>query len=515
MSACVKGKMLLNPNAGDVLPEPSPGVVAVLTVNGVPYQRPVNRPRRVGAMQLYCPEHNVWSPSGRLCDLCNADPEFWQKHEAARARFLAERGAKPCIPCGKKAKSDHGQIRTDRKKLLDAMTPVPKAKKPCRTCGQKIVYSFEELRRAAERKAAERGVAMQYALLLSWGMPQYMESVARGLVALGVAPQVILRGKGAWKNESLSFIATHKPSWLFTWARLSGNDGETVQAAATGARTICMDFGVYPHYGSVLFDPMGENAASSIVGRFDALLKDPAELLRMDKALSRADEYRARAERMGIETDDAMLAKLHLDGIPEGFYFVALQRTNPHPDKVLELDAPAEVRNPTALCKTLIALAQEHGKYLVIKQHPQSHALAGIPARSEHHRVLPHQAFGADNDRAFAWLAQRCERFLTVNSTSLFLAMLMGKPVCMLGRGWATGNALVHECATAAEAFGPHPFAYTTEPIARVGMPLVVRRHQFVSLLISRTVPKEELSRSDRIREMVERFYPGAMKGTP
>jgi len=63
-----------------------------------------------GETHLYCPEHFSWSPSGKLCDLCQADPQFWQKHYTIRSATL---GGK-CIPCAEAAAKREAELASLR-----------------------------------------------------------------------------------------------------------------------------------------------------------------------------------------------------------------------------------------------------------------------------------------------------------------------------------------------------------------------------------------------------------------
>jgi hypothetical protein len=95
--------------------------------------------------------------------------------------------------------------------------------------------------------------------------------------------------------------------------------------------------------------------------------------------------------------------------------------------------------------------------------------------------MLPRKGMRQEsNDYLCAWLWQHCAKCVVVNSTMLFGALFAGKPVAMLGRGWATGNNVVQECGSMAEAFEDY------EPDAE-------RVKLFLALILSRCRSHEEL----------------------
>jgi len=350
---------------------------------------------------------------------------------------------------------------------------------------------------AAGRLPGENALA-KTALLLPWGQKGAMEGLQVSLRRLGYQVAVVPRGTRTWRDDVLQAIRQAPPGGArlcATWQRLYPGWGEQVRQAldAAGFRMLILDFGVWPHYASALADPQGDNATSSLVGALDRLEADAFLRRAADRHEGQVDEM-ARTLRERAALADRRRAQLGLEGLPEGFVFLCLQRTG---DSVLRYDAPARYRTPRLVLTEALEQAQRSGRYLVVKSHPLDNelAIADDELQGANHRILAHQALGAAgagaNEQALAWLLAHCERMVTVNSTVQFQALALGTPVYMLGRGWASGNAVVHECGSMAAAFGEAPAVDRR------------RGRRFLAHLLSRQLPLAAWSDPFRVAEVL------------
>jgi len=351
----------------------------------------------------------------------------------------------------------------------------------CKPCKEKAL---------AKMKAGADGDA----LVLSWGVPEVLNAAAEGLKGLGFRPEVIVRGETDWKSKAIRYVERRRPRWLFAWQRLYGPPGREVEAAAErhSARGVFMDFAVWPHYRTVIFDARGENAGAEIVGHLDALLADPVQARAIRDALPRVDAM-ARSLREAARKVAGAENDYGVDGVPDGFAFLPLQRRG---DKVIELDAPPERREAAQLCRDLIAEAVRRDAFVVVKPHPQGGAPADIPPRGPHHRILQHLPAGETNGNLFAWCLEHMGHMVVVNSTTWTQAAALGKPVVAVGRGWFSRNHALTEAANIADAFAPKVHAPE-------------RARLMVALMLSRQLTREELAAPARLAAMLRLLYPG------
>jgi len=337
-------------------------------------------------------------------------------------------------------------------------------------------------------------------LLLPWGMPVRLEALGRGFDALGYDTEIIKRnGSSDWHTRAAKYIRRWKPQFVVTWQRFWGPKGLEVERAAreNGSLLVVTDHGVWPHYQSAMFDPCGENAASTLAFRFRSMADTQVGAAAIERGRELLAEMTATLEARARE-GEADLAAIGMEGhplaarAPGSFALVALQRR----DKVLDLDAAAEYRNHSTLARDLIAAAARAGQFLAIKKHPQGKPLE-VRHKGPNHIVLDEKTRNGDrNNRLFAWLVSRCSHLITVNSTTWTLAVALGKPVACLGRGWYSGNGVVAECASPAEA------------VKIPTMDLALAR-DFLALMLARQVHKDDLEDPVKVRAVLGRIYPG------
>ncbi len=272
-------------------------------------------------------------------------------------------------------------------------------------------------------------------------------NIQKALVELGFDVDLFQRGEGApeWVPELCKRIKTDRPDLFVCFQRLYGGAsselGKLLKEYAVPE--IYMDFGVWPHYGAVILDPLGENATSELVGNLDSF--ELAGYLRKaaDEQAPLLAEMKDTINRQA-EAAEADLSLYGLDGLPDDFVFLCLQRSG---DMVLRLDAEESRRDTGRVMGDFIAEAKRQDKFVVIKMHPFDEDCAAKaaqrPQRGKHYRILPRVI--ENNENAMAWLLKNCAHMATVNSTVTFSALAAGCKVVTLGKGWFTGNKVTAE----------------------------------------------------------------------
>jgi len=287
------------------------------------------------------------------------------------------------------------------------------------------------------------------ALVVTWGKKSAMPALAASLHVLGYDVETIERGEGDWKDAVIDSIRNDPPDIFLCWQRLYDHGWSKEVKGVLDEYMIpqlYVDFGIWPHYRSVIFDPMGENATSQVAGALRGL--DASEPYR--SAANNGSAEILRAMRLGLAAHAAraenQLANLGLDGLPKHFSLAILQRTG---DQVLRFDAVKKRREPLRLLNDLIAEAKKQRQYIVIKAHPfdKKMDLSGVKMSGRYWRVLTKETTG-DNDAAMAWLVREADYAIMVNSTSHLTCLAMGTPVVTLGKGWFTGNEVTSEFKT-------------------------------------------------------------------
>jgi len=327
-------------------------------------------------------------------------------------------------------------------------------------------------------------------LALPWGKPQWVDAVARALRKAGYHTDSYPRGQAPMREQATGYIRQHRPRFLWTWQRPFGGPIKAVLQVARehGVTPVYGDFGLWPHYATAIFDPAGENAASSLVGALDALEADPVERAAADGAASQLADMRAAIWGRAGEAE-TRLDELGLADLPPTFALLTLQRN----DKVLDLDADAAYRAHAKVAQMVAQAFARAGAFVVIKPHPQGREL-DMPARSDHHLVTAHFKAGKENDLQLAYLLTRCTHLVTVNSTTWSLAGAVGKPTTALGRGWYSGNGVVHEAADPDGCVQPPEFD-------------APRMERFLLHMLSRQLHKDLLSDPEAILPIWRRFF--------
>ena len=340
------------------------------------------------------------------------------------------------------------------------------------------------------------------ALIMSWGVPAVLRNTQRGLKAIGWDSHIVMRGAAggqSWVRDAVQYIKDARPAFVFSWQRLYGEARPIWRAARDyGARLVIMDFGLWPHYWTAMFDPRGENRESALVGAFDDIEADPAQRQYIDEQRPVVDEIARAIERSAAEAP-RVLGKLK-GGMPKerNFVFLALQRcARGRPDKVLELDAVPARRHPLDIAKAVIAEAEKQNTFVVLKQHFQGINLDGVlPQRGPYHHLIPMFQDRQENGWVCGWCIRHCSHLVTVNSTTWSQALALGKPAACMGRGWFSHNNIVKECRLVREALP------TPEPAGERGK-------RFVALMISRQCHQSGLRRG-ALRKPLHRIYPDA-----
>jgi len=346
-------------------------------------------------------------------------------------------------------------------------------------------------------------------LILSWGMPQIMRYTATALKRSGYTPFIVFRGPqggSTWVPTAVEYIEDHRPGYLFSWQRLYGQARPIWRAAnAWKVRHVIMDFGLWPHYQTAIYDPQGENRESVLVGNFDSIAADKRQADAIKQFMPHVKQMKDSIIAVAGQARNE-LAGTPLKQLPpeRDFVFLALQRcARGRPDKVLELDAVPSRREPIQVARDVINECERQGRFVVIKQHPQglNIGVAGktitdpLPERGPNHWLMPMVKGRGKNETLFSWCVLNCSHLVTVNSTTWSIAMACDKPVSTLGRGWYSFNGIANECKLIRDAI-PTPECD------------LERGKRFVSLMLSRQLPHAHCERPHKLREVMRRIYP-------
>jgi len=277
---------------------------------------------------------------------------------------------------------------------------------------------------------------------------------------------------------------------LVAWQRLFNLPAVSTAVENAGMLKIITDHGVWPHSESVIFDTTGENAESDIAGGMDRLLAMPGERAAVDNAAYLFDDIRRYLEQKATEAD-LQLDALGLSDIPTRFAVLTLQRR----DKVLRLDAEKQYREQWQVAKQAIQAAKNTGSYVVIKPHPDGDILPR-PHAGPNFRILPVISDKETNSLTLTWLLKKATHMITVNSTTWQLAAIMDTPVAALGRGWYSGNNVIHEATNMMDAIRP-PYMDRS------------RATDLVCLMLSRQLPAEKISDPALFGAMADRLHGG------
>ncbi len=279
-------------------------------------------------------------------------------------------------------------------------------------------------------------------IIAHWGggKEEVFKQVAGSLEALGAKCSWMCRSEPAGRKEIIDGLRGGDFDGLLTWQRFYSAQSELQEAVeASGVQSVYMDFGFQPHYGSVVFDPEGENGTSAI-RRLGASGELPKPSL---GALERVERLRVRG---GIDEETMGRVQRMVETAHHPFVFVPLQRPM---DAVIRYDS--SVRDFGELIRKVLFLAKGR-MYVVVKTHPLEKDIdLGVPDEILGQHIVLRGGFHGDNESACEYLLQNASIVLGVNSNMLWRAMLMNKPVIALGRGWHSGSGVMDECNSLAE----------------------------------------------------------------
>ena len=287
------------------------------------------------------------------------------------------------------------------------------------------------------------------AVVMAWGDKKAAtRHVLTSLPKLGYTVEKIQRGDGEWKDHTIQSLRANPPDLYIGWQRLHPGWGKEVKAVLDELKIpqLYMDFGVWPHYESTIFDTRGDNADSTVPGNLDAFELTPEMSWLADKEADNLASMR-RGIELGAQRVDGDRASYGVDDLPDDFILTVLQKTG---DSVTKHDAAPPWTKPQDVMKRAIVEATAAKQFTVIKTHPFDTKLKVVNERSDYHRVFhaPH----VDNEGLLAWMIVHCKHVILVNSTVTFTAMAAGKPVVTLGHGWYSGNGVTAENLTMKQA---------------------------------------------------------------
>ena len=98
---------------------------------------------------------------------------------------------------------------------------------------------------------------------------------------------------------------------------------------------------------------------------------------------------------------------------------------------------------------------------------------------------------------ALSWLQVHATHMITVNSTTTFNSLAIGKPVATLGRGWFSDNGVTTNRWTIAGALK------SEEIKADPG-----RAERFMLHMLSREITIDDISVPAKLKEIIELFHP-------
>lgn len=336
------------------------------------------------------------------------------------------------------------------------------------------------------------------ALLIPWKetLKRASINIAEVLPQIGFETHTIMRAQDDWKDAAVAFIEKRRPDLVVYWQRFYAGWGTELNTLLDeyAIPRLVMDFGVWPHYDTAIFDTMGENAASSVVGRLDALDATTRHRAAADAQMPLLEDMRATILRRAKEAEPK-LADLGLGWLPEKFIFLCMQNSV---DQVVLNDAPQSRRNSTGFVSDVCREARRQGKFVVIKTHPNDKTLdvPTVAAKfTDVARFLPQSKWGADNERIMDWLLVNCGYMATINSTVHMRALAVGTPVVAMGSGWFTGNNVVSQFSTIRGLInGPEELNEK-------------RVERYLLHMLSRQLRNEDCKNPDKVKELLGRYF--------
>lgn len=311
------------------------------------------------------------------------------------------------------------------------------------------------------------------------------DAVCQSLRDLGHSTTAVSRSDPAQRERFLSEIRSGNYDRLLTWQRFYRMQKDILAALKDSElQTVFMDFGFVPHYGSVVFDTEGENAASSWLRFWQD--GGPEDL--SDTDIAAAENLLGQEAARG-----RLLAKPiaeEFQNLRAPFVFVPLQRPR---DSVVRYDST--VHDFGALIRRVLLLAGQ-AQFVVCKTHPLDRDLdLGVPETIRDRHVIVRRSFGEENDLVCDYLLSKSALVVGVNSNMLFRALLFGTPVIATGAGWYTGSGAY------AEVSGVSGLSNLA-----VAPPDLNAQVRYVATCLSRQLTFEELEDSRKVASLLARL---------
>lgn len=324
-------------------------------------------------------------------------------------------------------------------------------------------------------------------LVADWGdsKAHIFKDVLAALGQMGHRTTCIARLGIERRGELVAAIRGGGYDAVLTWQRFYPMQKEILSALAESRiPTVYMDFGFVPHYGSVVFDTAGENAASS----WPAIWSSGSEPAILARHLDEAEVVmRTQASLARFMPAPALR---QLAGLRLPFVFVPLQRPK---DSVVKHDS--KVHDFGALLRRVLYLSR--GRFFVVcKTHPLDKGMdLGVPDRVTGSHVILRESFGEANESLCDYLLAKAALVVGVNSNMLFRALAFGTPAIATGRGWYSGSGALHEVNG---LDGLHSLD--------VPPPDPVAQRRYIGMCLSRQLPFSELSNPEKLAEMLDRI---------
>lgn len=368
----------------------------------------------------------------------------------------------------------------------------------------KVVYGTPVVARKADPTTtpkplpAKSGYTPKSAFVLHWKDKGAPRALTEGLRAAGVEVETDRRESCSWASRvNKRLQSDNPPEWFVCVQRLysSGQSGQVAEALRrqNQTRLLVMDFGLpdteRSHYQTVVFDPQGENATSSVARNFDKLMTLPTQVAAAESELPKVKEWAESLKQRAYNCNRQEIADL------KGKDFAVFFAQNAKPDRVLKEDASRDHWLPPGTAAQFIKQCREVGLVPVIKPHPfNDWKDIWSPTQTVYPdaTVLPN----AIDDGFCAWLMLNAKATVLVNSTLVFMALALDAPTLQLGRGWCTGNNVVSEgklrCLSAWQKMDRHNYD---------------RRLRFLALMRSRQRRISDELRNPEIALGVLRFF--------
>ncbi len=275
---------------------------------------------------------------------------------------------------------------------------------------------------------------------------------------------------------------------LLTWQRFYPMQKDILEAIQeSGIKTIFMDFGFLPHYNSVVFDSLGENASSSWPESWknDGFSDLTDEQIQEAALLVQSEASRARLLKLPELAEE----------VPLPFLFVPLQRPS---DAVIKFDS--SVHDSGKLLRRTLFLAT--GKlFVVAKPHPLDWDKSlGIPDRIDGSHLVIRSKFDEANELLNDYLLSRASLVVGVNSNMLFRAILFGTPIIACGRGWYSNSGALYELKGI-----NHLHSLSAPPVSRDS------QIRYVAACLTRQLTFENLDDPDKLLNVLCRI--GVIRG--